>query len=153
VASIAMMIEPDTRFRVTSDAVGAKVIDGEAIIVNVLTGRYHSIDGSGAIVWELLASGHNANEVSGQLAARYGVGLDAALSDVRRLAAELLEQELLVEDDGVSPSAIELSNGVQPTEYRPPELVTFSDIEELLALDPPAPLPDLAWKGAGEHGR
>ena len=36
------------RFRVNTEEVAAKVIDGEAIIINLTTGVYYSMDGVGA---------------------------------------------------------------------------------------------------------
>jgi hypothetical protein len=142
------MIESGTRFRLNTEAVGAKVIDGEAIIVNVVNGRYHSMDGSGAVVWQLMDAGRSIEEIVAALSQRYDVDPDRARADVERLARELVDQDLMILNiDGDAPrTSLEVdSDGKLP--YEAPELVTYTDIEELLALDPPMPLMGRdAWK-------
>lgn len=120
---------------------GAKVIDGEAIILNVATGRYHSIDGAGAAAWEMIDAGHSLDEIADALTGRYEIDSDQALVEVQRLARELLDQELvLVDGRREQPGPVPASVGARRRPYEPLELVTFTDIEELLALDPPLPL-------------
>jgi hypothetical protein len=142
------MIESGTRFRLNADAVGAKVIDGEAIIVNVANGRYHSMDGSGAVVWQLMDAGRSIEEIVDALAQGYDVDPDRARTDVEQLSRELVDQDLMIlNSDGDAPrtSLGVDSDGKLP--YEAPELVTYTDIEELLALDPPMPLMGRdAWK-------
>ncbi|MEJ7784958.1 MAG: PqqD family protein [Solirubrobacteraceae bacterium] len=146
------MIDRETSLQIASEGVGAKVIDGEAIVINVSTGRYHSIDGPGAIAWELLAAGHTSGQAASALSSRYEVSPDRALADVLELAADLVEQQLLRPGDGPSPG--DAPGGEEgPAPYATFELVTFTDIEELLALDPPIPLADVTWEVEGERGR
>ena len=142
------MIGSETRFRLNVEAVGAKVIDGEAIIVNVANGRYHSMDGSGAVVWQLMDAGGSIEEIVDALSQGYDVDPDRARTDVEQLARELVDQDLMIlniDDDAPRTSLGVDSDGKLP--YEAPELVTYTDIEELLALDPPMPLIGRdAWK-------
>jgi hypothetical protein len=142
------MIESESRFRLNTQAVGAKVIDGEAIIVNVANGRYHSMDGSGAVVWQLLDAGRSLEETVHALSQRYEVDPDRARTDVEQLARELVDQDLmLLGVDGDAPRTSIAVDSDEKLPYEPPELVTYTDIEELLALDPPMPLMGRdAWK-------
>ncbi len=50
-----MSAEP--RHALNGEVATAKVIDGEAIVINVVTGRYYSLEGPGALAWALLAAG------------------------------------------------------------------------------------------------
>lgn len=146
------MIQGSSRFRIASDSVGAKVIDGEAVIVNVASGRYHSLDGCGADAWELLTGGSSIDAAAGALADRYEVEPERAAADLGRLVDDLLRQGLLsADDDGAGSGSAEEAPPAGRTgdrgAYSPPELVTFTDIEDLLALDPPVPVsPDAVWK-------
>ena len=45
--------EPADRFEVNSPAVVSEVIDGEAVIMNLKSGNYFSIQNSGAVIWDL----------------------------------------------------------------------------------------------------
>ena len=80
------------------------------------------------------------------LAARYEVSAADALVDVRELAAQLVQEQMVraVRGDG--------GNGVhhrirRAPPYRKPLLVIYRDMEDLLALDPPLPqYAEAPWK-------
>src|SRR5256885_9847136 len=90
-----MTVEAATRLRVNTERVAAKVIDGEAIIINLANGRYYSMTGTGALVWAMLAHGSAVESVAESLAARYAVDEEACRSDIEQLVHELLAEELL----------------------------------------------------------
>jgi hypothetical protein len=93
-------------------------------------------------------AGRSIEEIVAALSQRYDVDPDRARADVERLARELVDQDLMILNiDGDAPrtSLGVDSDGKLP--YEAPELVTYTDIEELLALDPPMPLMGRdAWK-------
>src|SRR5215510_11576973 len=78
------------------EEVAAKVIDGEAIIINLANGIYYSMDKVGGLIWEMLAETHSLEEVTTALTARYDVSSEQAQADVERLAAELVQENLLL---------------------------------------------------------
>src|SRR5947207_1546005 len=79
-----------------TEEVAAKVIDGEAIIINLANGIYYSMDKVGALIWEMLAAGHSLAEVTTAVLARYDATREQAGTDAQKLAAELVREHLLV---------------------------------------------------------
>src|SRR5678815_1858553 len=69
----AYMPESENRLRANDAECAAKVLDGEAVIINLLNGTYYSLDKAGAVVWELAADGGTIAEIVGGLTARYEV--------------------------------------------------------------------------------
>jgi hypothetical protein len=137
----------DRRYRLAADRAAAKVIDGEAIIIDLITGRYYSLEGPGADAWSLLAAGVPVAEVAGGLSASYEVDRDVALADTARLARQLLDEQLLAPADGDQPNPPELASAPERKPYRAPELTVFRDMEDLLAFDPPLPPTDTTvWR-------
>ncbi len=130
-----------------------RVIDGEAIIINLTNGMYYSLDGPGGFIWEPLARGHSLDEVAGAVSAAYDVPAARALTDVEGLATELLEEKLLLPsngDAGLAPLTAPETRASLP--YDRPQLMKYGDRSELLALDPPLPgLPDIPWQGTSER--
>ena len=57
-----MKLQATRRFRVNEKLVTSKMIDGEAIIINLATGMYHSLDKTGATVWVLVGAGYSIEE-------------------------------------------------------------------------------------------
>jgi hypothetical protein len=146
------MPESENRLRANDAECAAKVLDGEAVIINLLNGTYYSLDKAGAVVWELAADGGTIAEIVGGLTARYDVDSPRARSDVERLVGELVAERLLVPRDGASREAsMESSNGsASRLPYDAPLLTTYRDMADLLALDPPMPrLEDIVWEEPG----
>ena len=142
----------DNRFRSNEAECAAKVIDGEAVIINLRNGTYYSLDGVGGTVWELIAEGRTVPEVVSALVARFDVDAPRASADVERLVRDLLAENLLVAANGAAPAAAasEANGNGARAAYAEPALVTYRDMADLLALDPPMPrLEDIAW-GEGE---
>lgn len=139
------MPHPD-RVRVNDDEVASTVLDGEAIVINLSTGVYYSLRGAGAALWELLAAGHPVEAAAAHVAAVSGVSPDRVTSDARGLVARLIEEHLVSPaEDGAEPAAIALeARWLLP--YAAPVLETYSDMADLLALDPPMPgLGKIPW--------
>jgi len=134
--------EPDT------ERAAGEVIDGEAIIINLLTGAYYSMGGVGAHIWSLIERRHSGTAILARVVDQYDVEPPAAEADLRALLAQLLE-EGLVRPTAI-PAAVETIPAVvskQP--YTRPGLEAYRDMQDLLALDPPAPgLAAISWKDA-----
>ena len=134
------MLNIHSRFSTNSEEVVAKVIDGDAIIINLKTGIYYSMDNTGGLIWKLMEEGRSLEEIGKVIAANYEVSGEKALEDVKKLAAELLQEELvsLSEEKPSDLNTIDpVSEKIQP--YESPVLNIYRDMGDLLALDPPMP--------------
>jgi Coenzyme PQQ synthesis protein D (PqqD) len=147
-----MTIELQECFQPNGADIAAKVIDGEAIILNIANGLYFSMGEVGALVWELIEVGCSGGEIRDALAARYDVDAATAGEDVVALLQTLLEEGLVqrTEAHGTpttrSPAAARLP-------YVRPELHRYDDMVDLLALDPPMPgLGDTTWRDPSDRG-
>lgn len=141
------------RYRVHEQEVAAKVIDGEAIIINLTTGVYYSLDPTGSEVWSLVEGRHDVDTIVSHLCGRFDVPESTCRSDVERLVEQLLEEKLIVPVDGDS-------HGPPPDadrserDYTPPRLDIYRDMGDLLALDPPVPgLEPIPWDDPLEESR
>jgi len=132
------MVSPQSRLKVNVSDIAAKVIDGEAILINVANGMYHSMDDVGAVVWELIEEGHSLGQISECIAARYDAPLETVRTDIERLGDELLEGHI-VDLDTEPPLPLEVQAPASKQPYKAPVLNTYDDMSDLLALDPPMP--------------
>jgi coenzyme PQQ synthesis protein D (PqqD) len=134
-----------------ADEVAGEVIDGEAIIINLATGVYYSMDRVGGLIWGLIEARHSLLDIVTTIVARYDVSRERAEADVQRVASELLEQKLVVVSDA-EPSPRRDQEGALPNlSYETPGLTAYRDMGDLLALDPPAPgLRNIPWKATRE---
>jgi hypothetical protein len=138
-------MEDGMRHRLNRGTAAGKVMDGEAIVINAVTGRYYSLDDAACVAWVHLAAGSRLTDVVAAIVERYDVDPEVARADVVALADQLLAEDLLVvSPDGAPADPVDESqlppNGGGLRPYGAPEVVTFRDMEDLLAFDPPLPV-------------
>lgn len=138
----------EARLYPNTDDVTAKIMDGEAIIINFSNGVYYSLDKVGGFIWELIEKNHNAVEIVEALQLRYDTTHEQIKTDLEALISELVKENLIKEN--VIEESCEL---LEPTPiqtklpYEFSQLNVYRDMGQLLALDPPMPgLKDMTWK-------
>jgi hypothetical protein len=142
------MLTLNDRLRPREEEVAAKVIDGEAILINLGNGIYYSMDKVGGLIWEMIEGRHTLGEIVEAVVGRYQVARPQAEADVRTLTEQMLEENLVAtaEDGAISASRSDLVDG-ERLAYDAPKLNIYRDMGDLLALDPPTPgLQNIAWK-------
>lgn len=134
------MFSPTSRLRVNDRHVTASVIDGEAIIINLESGLYYSLDQLGAAAWELLAAGHSIAESAGALAQACKADASVIAADLQRLADELALNTLVSPmDTATAPTATIDLSAIAQLPWVAPTLNAYDDMGDVLALDPPLP--------------
>ena len=129
-----------------------ETIAGEAVIINLLSGRYYSLQGTGTEIWNLI---ENGTIVSGIVASMVGRYPDADV-DLRRIVVQFLEQLreenlIRVEPAGESASrtilAAEATAGstTHSSGFTLPDLQVYTDLEDLLLLDPIHEVDEEGW--------
>src|SRR5690349_10133742 len=117
-----------------------KVIEGEAVLINVVTGRYYSLCDASCLAWVVLSDGGSIDDTVAAITDRYTVNGASVRDDVLALVEELLAEELLVPAEGTPAAEPALPPADEPpSPYKKVRLETFRDMEELLAFDPPLP--------------
>ena len=129
------------RFQLNSGEIVAEVIGGEAVIINLASGIYYSLDGVGGLAWAMLVAGHSRRETADAIASRYGIDADQAEAELEPLLSDLTRESLLHPAAGAA-APTEVPEGALPpagADYTPPRLQRFEDMGDLLAVDPPMP--------------
>lgn len=76
------------KYVVNSDAAAWRIVDGEAVIINLETTHYYSLNESGTFVWNLLAERpHDLDELAGALARHYEQPVDSVRGDLEATQA------------------------------------------------------------------
>ena len=138
-------------FRVNTPPVIHQTLDGEVIVVNLDTGTYYSITGSGTEIWAALAGGASRAAVADALRERYAATPDA--EDAVDEFVDLLVDEKLLEpvDDAVTAEPFEPPAG--SAEFVPPRLERYTDMQDLLMLDPIHDVDEQGWPNRIEAGQ
>ena len=86
-----------TRYVVSPDAASAVLEDG-AVVLNMRTKRYYSLNETGATIWRLLEEDVHAEEIAVRLAELYEVDRTTANEAITRLLGELQVEALVSEE-------------------------------------------------------
>ena len=57
------MLRFDNRLQPRDEEVAAKVIEGEAILINLANGVYYSMEKVGGLIWEMIEGRHTLREM------------------------------------------------------------------------------------------
>lgn len=147
------MLTSSSRFVINTSEVTGQVIDGEAIIMNLATGMFYSTDKVGAAIWTWIEQGLSVGQITSQIMAQYDVSEDKARSDLESLVGQLVGENLMeVRDEPGAGAASDRPDTQYPTRapYQAPELNRYSDMTDMLALDPPMPVLGAPWGSNGE---
>jgi Coenzyme PQQ synthesis protein D (PqqD) len=140
------------RFRIHSPHVVAETLGGEATIVDLDSGTYYALNESGSLIWDGLIAGADPAAIAGTLASAYELEAADASRAVDRLVERLNAAKLIVSDgnsasNGVAPRIDgrqrERSNG--SADFAEPELSSYTDMQELLLLDPIHEVDESGW--------
>ena len=133
------------RYRVLGPTISHELVGDEVVIVSYESGAYYGLRGVGADIWVLTCARASVAEMAAALASRYQVTSDETLPQVVALIARLREEGLIgLCDDGVAGGETPALVGAPP--FAPPELEKYSDLKDLLLLDPIHEVVDGHWK-------
>jgi Coenzyme PQQ synthesis protein D (PqqD) len=133
-----MNIDVD-RICVNEPEIASKIMDGEAILINLQSGAYYSLRHAGAVVWQALRGHRTRDEVLQVVAVYYGEHPAHMESDISELLGRLQEENLVRVSE--HDRAVDAEEALLPASatYQKPSFEKFSDMADLLALDPPTP--------------
>lgn len=137
----------DGPWRVNAPHVIAESVDGEVLVVNLLTGAYFSSDGVGDVAWALLSGGATLPAITAAIAGHYGLPEADIARDLAPWFARVLEDGLVAE--GAPPAGASPAPLTFPPVYAPPVMTRYTDMEDLLLLDPVHEVDEVGWPVAG----
>lgn len=127
-------------FKINAPQVVCETIDGEVVIVHLEKGYYYSLMKSGADVWNGVEKWSSRSGIIHHLTQIYdGIEADIAVA-VDDFLDELLKEELIIAVDNLTaapfPSNKEGAGSSNKPQFEKPRLEKFTDMEDLLLLDP-----------------
>lgn len=126
--------------------------DDEFVIVNLKSGAYYGLRGTGAIIWEMVISGATRTQMVTSLAEQFDADSTTLSQTVTNLLSELEQESLILPHRNTS---LNTPNGTPskppPAPRAPfvaPLLEKHLDMQEVLQLDPIHEVDDTGWPSA-----
>ena len=138
-----MYLTDDTRLTARGNPIVHETLDGEAVIINLQSGTYYSLQGVGAVLWQDLVRSTTVAELGRRLAIEAVLADEALRPALDQFVAGLYDEALI---------AVEPPPAGAPAEGAVPEVVRealalqrFTDVQALLALDPVHDVDEVGW--------
>ncbi|MBD2182995.1 PqqD family protein [Planktothrix sp. FACHB-1355] len=142
-------------FRINSPKVVHEMIDGEVVIVNLERGDYYSLVKAGAEIWEGLTKGISRVDIMENMVQRYDASRENIETAIDDLIEKLELEELIIIEKTDESIPLNTTNNQSETKanteklsFEIPTLQKYTDMEELLALDPIHEVDEMGWPNA-----
>ena len=135
-------MDTNGRLKINTSRIVHETIDGETVILNLDTGNYYSLVGTGVQIWTFIESGAGVGDIVEKMKSDYagGTGIEEA---VREFISEICREGLAEPGgpDGGAAFQWPGGKGMSPENgdrqaFVPPVLNRYSDMQDLLLLDP-----------------
>lgn len=110
--------------------------EDEAIIINLIAGNYYSLRGISFYAWSCLEAGMPSEVIQKELHHLYpseNGNLDKSFSD---FISRLEKENLIKESESIAKDFTPVSTEGLPKEFQPLSIEMFTDMQDLLLLDP-----------------
>lgn len=134
--------------RVNSPHVIHETIEGEVIVIHLASGSYYSVRGAGADVWDVIQSspGINASAITAAVARRFDRSSEAVEDEIAAFVGQLRQEDLVVgADNGAVTGSNGMAVGNSAKTFEAPVLEKYTDMQDLVLLDPVHEVDATGW--------
>ena len=134
------------RYVVDPSRVSHDRLQDEVIIINAASGAYYSGSGTAADVWTLISQGTTVSDAARILASVYACEEATLLLDIGKCVRSLVERGLIQEsNDDTQPQPTCVLPQAARTVWAAPEFDEYTDMWDLIQLDPIHEVGDAGW--------
>ncbi|MFA6055625.1 MAG: PqqD family peptide modification chaperone [Thermodesulfovibrionales bacterium] len=145
-------MDKSVHFRINSSKVIHETIDGETVIVNLDSGNYYSLDKVGADIWECIVKNVPMHRIIETIASQYTGEREEIEKAMYQFVDEMQQENLIAINEShgyVSEAHIgpedETEQMKERSIFATPVLHKYSDMQDLLLLDPIHEVDETGW--------
>ena len=139
-------------FRMPESDIVLEAFQDESIAVNLSVGRYYSLSLVGAEIYDLLTKGCAVEAIVEHLARRYDENAEVVDNAVREFTARLLDEGLIAVAPELGSGADVPASERASTAFSAPTMSVYTDMEDLLLLDPIHDVDETGWPVRADAG-
>lgn len=132
-------------YRLNSPDVAAQIVDGDALVIHFKAGNYFSFNPVGSSVLHLLLERNQSTEsIVALLSEAYSLNTEEAERVIASFVESLTTEGLVLAADRSGRSTLD-DFALPTTPWAPPSFTKYSDLADLLRLDPIHDVDESGW--------
>ena len=135
-------------YRINRPEVIHEQFEDEYVVVNLKTGSYYSLSGSAPVVWDAIGNGATEPEILQTVSSSYTLALSSIQSQVQEVLKSMQDEELVVGESipaDSRPPRQPLAPAPEGAQFFLPVVEKYTDMQELLLLDPIQQVDETGW--------
>ncbi|MEA2211765.1 MAG: hypothetical protein QOF83_1713 [Solirubrobacteraceae bacterium] len=133
----------------TNPQVIHETLEGETIIIDLASGTYFSLQGAAPAIWNGLTAGQSDEQIVMRLQALYAADASEIEPALNAFLQELLGDHLIAPtENAAAPAPLDSSESVERVPFARPRLERYTDMQEIILLDPVHKVDSQGWPHA-----
>jgi hypothetical protein len=133
------------RFSIFDNNIINDIFGEEVVLVNLETGVYYSLRSSATQIWKRIINQYSIEEIVIDLLAIYQIDEKELFIEIQQFIQSLLEKKIIKAADFDNKIKVESSPVIEKVAFSSPLIETFSDMQEILLLDPVHDVDKAGW--------
>jgi hypothetical protein len=134
------------QYRINAPRIVFEQIENETILIDFDSGAYFSVGPVGSAVIRWLAEGCNAADLVNQTVNAFSQPTEIVERDLDAFLSELKRESILIPAGDSVPATLSVASATSDTNsYEAPILLKYSDMKDLLLLDPIHEVDESGW--------
>jgi len=145
-------MNPLIRFKINEPEVTSETVDDEVIIISFDSGNYYSLNKVGADIWNFIKDGLSVDEIIQKITRCYGGNQRDVEDCIDQYLKELQKENLVIsfetkktETLNENYTEVDSTHCATKVNFEAPILHKYTDMSELLLLDPIHEVDDAGW--------
>lgn len=120
----------------------SEVIDNDTVIVNLQTGCYYSLNATASFIWDMLKEGSDNDSIANNYKTVFNIEYATASKDTANILSTLKNKSLINRTAEIADIETDFSFSIP---YIEPVIEEFTDMQEMLLLDPIHEVSEDGW--------
>lgn len=134
----------DRQYRAQTPQVIYEAMGAEEVVINLDNGCYYSFNPAAAFVWRSLLNGHSARDMLKALTGNEALDAEETSQKLTGFLQMLLEEHLIESAETVDRTEVHADGRFDGSTFVP-SFEKFTDMQEMLLLDPIHEVGDMGW--------
>jgi hypothetical protein len=86
-------------YKINSENITYRIIDNQAVILNLNTGDYYSLNETGTFIWGLIEKGITREDLIDRVLEEYAIDKKDVIRDIKLLLKDLISEKIVKQEE------------------------------------------------------